>query len=166
MQHVAYTCIHIIYLFSVIFSFFQMNNSCENPIYPEDHILFGLYSGQSGLRILSSRIYLAKQYMSCYPSHIRMFPDHLDGCGMEEAAIFIMQRQWSLCLCNSQKVESQNINILVLLLNFDEFSDIMGFSLPKKEPRSTIRNQYLMNDGPIKIPRVIRKLMGKKSILC
>lgn len=50
-----------------------------------------------------------------------------------------------------------------MIITLDEFFDIMGLSLSKKKHRSVIYNQYLMNKWVIKIPEVVRKLMGKKT---
>lgn len=64
-------------------------------------------------------------------------------------------------------MKSKDLNILILLdemiINPNEFSDIMRLPLPKEEPRSPIRSQYLMDKGTIKLLKVIRKVMEKRT---
>ncbi|CAN6444932.1 unnamed protein product [Victoria cruziana] len=98
-----------------------------------------------------------------------MYPDHLDECGLEAATILSME------LVNGALVDvvAERWNPRTstfwfpwgeMTITLDEFSDLMGLPLPKEEPRSLIRNQYLMNEGPVDVPEVVRKLTGKRNL--
>ncbi|CAN6459272.1 unnamed protein product [Victoria cruziana] len=97
-----------------------------------------------------------------------MYPNHLDECGLEAATILSMEPvNGTLIHAVAERWNSRTSTFWFpwgeMTITLDEFSDLMGLPLPQGEPRSPIRNQYLMNEGPVDVPEVVRKLTGKRN---
>ncbi|CAN6462816.1 unnamed protein product [Victoria cruziana] len=97
-----------------------------------------------------------------------MYPNYLDECGLEAATILSMEPvNGALVHAVAERWNPRTSTFWFpwgeMTITLDEFSDLMGLPLPQGEPRSPIRNQYLMNEGPVDIPEVVRKLTGKRN---
>ncbi|CAN6453715.1 unnamed protein product [Victoria cruziana] len=97
-----------------------------------------------------------------------MYQDHLDGCGLEEA-IILSTKPVNIALVHAV-AERWNPRTSTfwfpwekMTVTLDEFSNLMGLPLPKEDPRGPVKSQYLMNEGSINVPEVIRKVTGKRN---
>ncbi|CAN6472327.1 unnamed protein product [Victoria cruziana] len=145
-----------------------MNSPVQNPVYPKDHILFGSCPGQSGLKVLPTGVLLPEWYLSWLSNHNNIYPNHLDECGLEAATILSMEPVIGALVDAVAEWWNPRTSTFwfpwgKMTITLDEFSDLMGLPLPQGEPRSPIRNQYLMNEGPVNVPEVVRKLIGKRN---
>ncbi|CAN6462980.1 unnamed protein product [Victoria cruziana] len=139
-----------------------------NPVFPEEHILFGSYPDQLGPKILPSGILLPEWYLSWLSNHKNMYQDHLDGCGLEEAIILSTKPvNGSLVHAVAERWNPRTSTFWFpwgeMTVTLDEFSDLMGLPLSKEDPRGPIKSQYLINEGSVDVPDVIRRLTGKRN---
>ncbi|CAN6447606.1 unnamed protein product [Victoria cruziana] len=97
-----------------------------------------------------------------------MYHDHLDGCGLEEAIILTKKpvngalvhavaEQWN------PRTSTFSFPWGEMTVTLDEFFDLMGLPLSKEDTRGPIKSKYLMNEGSVVVPDVIRILTGKRN---
>ncbi|CAN6487361.1 unnamed protein product [Victoria cruziana] len=97
-----------------------------------------------------------------------MYKDHLDGCGLEEAIILSKKPiNGALVHTVAERWNPRTSTFWFpwgeMTITLDEFSDLMGLPLSKEDPRGPIKSQYLINEGSVDVPDVIRRLTGKRN---
>ncbi|CAN6455639.1 unnamed protein product [Victoria cruziana] len=97
-----------------------------------------------------------------------MYEDHLDGCGLEEASILSKKLvNGSLLHAVAERWNPMTSTFWFpwgeMTVTLDEFSNLMGLPLSKEDPRGPIKSQYLINDGSVDVPDVIKRLTGRKN---
>ncbi|CAN6476855.1 unnamed protein product [Victoria cruziana] len=97
-----------------------------------------------------------------------MYQDHLDGCGLEEAIILSTKPvNGSLVHAVAERWNPRTSTFWFpwgeMTVTLDEFSDLMGLPLSKEDLRGPIKSQYLINEGSVDVPDVIKRLTGKRN---
>ena len=121
--------------FPWIFQSTLMASSQLDSVFPEGHISYEVRQGLPEHRVLSTGSFFPRWYYSWLKNFSRMFPDHLDDCGLELASAV-----------GKQTVNDNLIHALAerwnpststfwfpwgeMTLLMDEFSEIMGLPEP------------------------------------
>ena len=139
-----------------------------DAIFPRDHVFYQIKDGTPDLRVIQSRSFFPQWYYSWFATFSRMFPDHLDECGLEMASavgkrtingslIQAMAERWNPRTCTFWFPWGE------MTLLMDEFSDIMGLPEPAGQPDDLVEEQFLINVKGIDVREALARATGSRS---
>ena len=143
-------------LFQVSMSSSLMASSQLDSVFPEGHISYEVRQSLPEHRVLSTGSFFPRWYYSWFKNFSRIFPDHLDDCGLELASAVGKQTvNGNLIHALAERWNPSTSTFWFpwgeMTLLIDGFSKIMGLPEPAGQPgdplEKTVLNQC-QGSGP------------------
>ena len=145
-----------------------MASDSLDAVFPRDHVFYQIQDGSPDQRVIQSRPFFPRWYYSWFATFSRMFPDHLDDCGLEMASaagkrtingalIQAMAERWNPRTCTFWFPWGE------MTLLMDEFNDIMGLPEPAGQPDDPVEQQFLINIKGVDVREALARATGSRS---
>ena len=145
-----------------------MASSQLDSVFLEGHNSYEVRQGLPEHRVLSTGSFFPRWYYSWFKNFSRMFPDHLDDCGLELASavgkqivndnlIHALAERWNPSTSTFWFPWGE------VTLLMDEFSEIMGLPEPVSQPGDPLEKQFLINVKGLDPRDALARMTGRKS---
>jgi hypothetical protein len=145
-----------------------MASNSLDAVFPRDHVFYQIQGGFPDHRVIQSHHFFPRWYYSWFTTFSRMFPDHLDDCGLEMASavgkrtingslIQAMAERWNPRTCTFWFPWGE------MTLLMDEFNDIMGLPEPAGRPDDPVEQQFLINIKGVDVREALARATGSRS---
>ena len=145
-----------------------MESNSLDVVFPRDDVFYQIKDGPPDHRAIQSHFFFPRWYYSWFSTFSRMFPDHLDDCGLEKAsAVGKRTINGSLIQATAERWNSHTCTFWFpwreMTLLMDEFNDIMGLPKPDGQPGDPVEKQFLINIKGVDVREALVRVTGSRS---